>query len=117
MSSEVSLVPLRLHWGSLEFTQYSDAGDGYGNDTLMQSGPRLFSLSLRRQAILLTNDWVTLGCELFPIDVVLTEQEFVFCEGLGKERHTEGSKMRTGFVQLGHKQPCFLGLGFQHQKR
>lgn len=94
-----------------------NAGDGYGNDTLMQSGPRLFSLSLRRQAILLTNDWVTLGCELFSIDVVLSEQDIVFCEGLGKERHTEGSTMRTGLVQLGHKQPCFLGLGFQHQKR
>lgn len=76
----VSLVPITSHWGPLEFTQSVNAGDGYGNDTLMQSGHWQLSLSLERQAILLTNDWVTLSCELFSTDAVLREQDIVFCE-------------------------------------
>lgn len=69
MSSEVSLLfPLHYTGAHLKFTQYTVVHDGYGNDTLMQSGPGLFRL-IKKASYLADKGQVTFGRDFkhFPL--------------------------------------------------
>lgn len=58
----VSLVPLALHLGSFKVhTVHSATMMDMVNDTLLQSGPGLFCLSLKRPAIWFDSRQVTFG--------------------------------------------------------